>query len=83
MMKHRKRMRAVAVVATATLGIVVGPAAADGLEPANGQLPGDSSIPFWPHETGVLYGTAETFVDMQADGSYYDASIGHRVFNAE
>lgn len=45
-------------------------------------LPGDSSVPFWPHETGALMGTSETFVDMRADGSYYDPSVGRRVFVA-
>lgn len=83
MKSHWSRMRIATVVAAATLGIVVGPAAADGSEPASGQLPGDSAVPFWPHETGVVFGTAETFVDMRADGSYYDASSGHRVFIAE
>jgi hypothetical protein len=72
------RTRVVTVVACAALG-VVGPAAADGTE--NENLPGDNnSVPFWPHETGALMGTSETFVDMQSDGSYYDASVGRRVF---
>ena len=42
-------------------------------------LPGDTSVPFWPHETGVLVGTSETFADMHEDGSYYDPSLGRRV----
>ena len=81
-MKWRNnRTRLVTVVAFAALGVVVGPAAADGGDPASENLPGDNnSVPFWPHETGALMGTSETFVDMQADGSYYDASVGRRVF---
>ena len=74
------KTRVVTVVAVAMLG-VVGPAAADGTEPASENLPGDdTSVPFWPHETGALMGTSETFIDMQEDGSYYDASAGRRVF---
>ena len=78
-MKWRNtRKRIVTVAAFAALG-VVGPAAADGAE--NENLPGDNnSVPFWPHETGALMGTSETFVDMQEDGSYFDASAGRRVF---
>jgi hypothetical protein len=30
--------------------------------------------------TGALGGTSETFVDVQGDGSYFDPSLGHRVF---
>jgi hypothetical protein len=30
----------------------------------------------------VLVGTSETFVDMRADGSYYDPSLGRRVGGA-
>ena len=44
-------------------------------------LPGDASVPFWPHETGALAGTSETFADMRADGSYIDPSLGRRVAN--
>lgn len=79
-MKRRNTKRLVTVLACAALGVVA-PAAADGTEPASENLPGDNnSVPFWPHETGALMGTSETFVDMQADGSYYDASAGRRVF---
>jgi hypothetical protein len=43
-------------------------------------LPGDTGgQPFWPHETGVLVGTSETFADVRADGSYFDPSLGRRV----
>jgi hypothetical protein len=30
--------------------------------------------------TGALGGTSETFVDVQANGSYFDPSLGRRVF---
>jgi hypothetical protein len=42
-------------------------------------LPGDASVPFWPHETGALVGTSETYAGMRADGSYIDPSLGRRV----
>lgn len=42
-------------------------------------VPGDASVPFWPHETGALVGTSETFADMGADGSYVDPALGRRV----
>lgn len=42
-------------------------------------LPGDSAVPFWPHETGALVGTSETYADLRDDGSYYDPSLGRRV----
>jgi hypothetical protein len=71
------KTRVITVLACAALG-VVGPAAA---EPADESLPGDdNSVPFWPHETGALMGTSETFVDMKDDGSYYDPGVGRRVF---
>jgi hypothetical protein len=59
-------------------GMVSGSSAAEGVTPAS-DLPGDSSVGFWPHETGALLGTSETYVDMRADGSYYDPSVGRRV----
>jgi hypothetical protein len=75
MQSRPTKMRIVAVVASvAALGVVTGAAGAPSEE-----LPGDRSIPFWPHETGALVGTSETFLDVHADGSYYDPSIGHRV----
>ena len=46
---------------------------------AQASLPGDSAVRFWPHETGALMGSSETFVDVGKDGSYYDPSIGRRV----
>jgi hypothetical protein len=33
----------------------------------------------WPHQTGVVAGTSETFTNMREDGSYYDPSLGRRV----
>jgi hypothetical protein len=79
MQSHTKRTRVVSAVAgLAMLAVVAGPAAADEVAPA-GELPGDSSIPFWPHETGALVGTSETYVDLRDDGSYFDPSIGRRV----
>jgi hypothetical protein len=67
-------------VAAAALAFAVVPASAD--RPAadgSGPLPGDTPIPFWPHETGVNVGTSETFTDLRADGSYHDPSLGRRV----
>lgn len=78
--KHHGRWQAVWEQATAIGGFP--PAGADG--PASGLnhdvLPGDTAVPFWPHETGALAGTSETFVDMRADGSYLDLSLGRRVW---
>jgi len=88
MQKRSNRRPIVAAVASISLAIVVSPAAAVGSEVASRHasvstesegLPGDGSVPFWPHETGALVGTSETFVDLTADGSYYDPSIGRRV----
>jgi hypothetical protein len=49
---------------------------------ATATLPGDSAVPFWPHETGVSVGTSETYIDVREDGSYLDPGIGRRVFLA-
>jgi hypothetical protein len=79
---HTRSKRAIVGTAFACLvgfGIVSASSAADGVAPANNDVPGDSSVPFWPHETGALVGTSETYVDVHADGSYFDPSIGHRV----
>jgi hypothetical protein len=62
------------LASVAAFGVLAGAPGA-----TNDDLPGDRSVPFWPHETGALMGTSETFVDMQEDGSYYDASAGRRV----
>jgi hypothetical protein len=94
MQKRSNRTTIVAAVASMALVIMVSPAAAvdtdvashhNSLSTESGVLPGDGSVPFWPHETGALVGTSETFIDLSADGSYYDPSIGRRVFttNAE
>jgi hypothetical protein len=82
MQKRSNTTKIVAAVASMTLAIVVSPAAAVGIDDG---LHGDSSVPFWPHETGALIGTSETFIDVRADGSYYDPSSGRRVVptNAE
>jgi hypothetical protein len=45
-------------------------------------LPGDSPVPFWPHETGARVGTSETYLNVREDGSYFDLGIGRRVFVA-
>jgi hypothetical protein len=78
--------RVAAICAAIGLGLIIGPAAplaatGDGDGPA-GTLPGDTAIPFWPHETGALVGTSETFVDVRADGSYFDPSVGRRIAGA-
>ena len=47
-------------------------------------VPGDAGgQPFWPHETGVLVGTSETFADVRVDGSYFDPSQGHRISTSD
>jgi hypothetical protein len=82
MQRHTTTSRLAAVGAAIAVTLVVGlaPAAgAAGSGAAPGTLPGETDTPFWPHETGVLVGTSETFVDMRADGSYYDPSLGRRV----
>ena len=89
MQKRSNRTPIVVAVASMALAIVVSPAAAVGIDVASHNaplstesevLPGDGSVPFWPHETGALVGTSETFINLGADGSYYDPSIGRRVF---
>jgi hypothetical protein len=77
------RRRAIAAVAALALiggsaGAVTFAATRDA-SPASGTMPDRTRAPFWPHETGALAGTAETYVDMRADGSYYDPSLGRRV----
>jgi hypothetical protein len=88
MQKRSNRTPIAAAVASMALAIVVSPTAAAGSDVASHHasvstesdvLPGDGSVPFWPHETGALVGTSETFIDLRADGSYYDPSIGRRV----
>ena len=78
MSKSSRNARLAAAVAAVTALVVAGPA---GSRPSGDtDLPGDRSVPFWPFETGVLVGTSETFVDVRDDGSYFDPSIGERVF---
>ena len=76
MQKRSNRTKLVGAVASMGLAIVVSPAAAVNMDDG---LQGDSSVPFWPHETGALVGTSETFIDVRADGSYFDPSVGRRV----
>jgi len=79
MSTRRKRTLIVTAVACFVgCGVASGSTAADGLAPSN-DGPGDTAVPFWPHETGALVGTSETYLDVRADGSYFDPSIGHRV----
>ena len=76
MQRRTHRTKIVVIAASTALAIVVSPAAAVGNDDG---LHGDGSVPFWPHETGALVGTSETFIDVRADGSYFDPSIGRRV----
>jgi hypothetical protein len=88
---HTGRVRLAAAGAIAALGVipamsgaaVAGSATASlplqNSTTATTTLPGDSSVPFWPYETGVAVGTSETYVDVRADGSYLDPGIGLRV----
>jgi hypothetical protein len=77
-----KRRRAV-IVAIAALGLVgAGGVAVTGdasAVHATETRVGDTSVPVAPYETVALPGTSETYVDMWADGSYYDPSLGRRV----
>jgi hypothetical protein len=75
---------AVLAVITAVSGAAVPGNAAPSLPRADPftartTLPGDSPVPSWPYETGALVGTSETYVDVRADGSYFDLGIGRRV----
>ena len=76
------RTRSVAVSAIAVLGLVAGGLAVTGdgsaLSPTQ-PVKSDVPVGSWPYQTGALAGTAETFVDMRGDGSYYDASLGRRI----
>lgn len=63
------------LIMTALLVVLAGASSSS----AGGTLPGDTGTAFWPHETGVLVGTSETYVDVREDGSYFDPSIQRRV----
>ena len=76
MQKRTHRTKIVAAAASTALAILVSPAAGVGNDDG---LHGDNSVAFWPHETGALVGTSETFIDVRADGSYFDPSVGRRV----
>lgn len=79
-MSTRTKRTLVATLAASlvSFGVASGSTASDGIAP-NENLPGDNAVPFWPHETGALLGTSETYIDVRADGSYFDPSIGRRV----
>ena len=71
------KIRLAATVSITAIGLVA---------MVGGAMTGDASAlsptqprPFWPHETGALAGTSETYVDMREDGSYYDPSLGRRL----
>jgi hypothetical protein len=70
------KMRLFILCATMATAVGVLPAS------AGGTLPGDTSTAFWPYETGVAMGTSETYVEVRADGSYYDPSLQRRVGRA-
>ena len=48
---------------------------------ASGAGAGTSVVP--PNTSGAVGGTSETFLDVRADGTYYDPSLGRRVFIAD
>ena len=76
--RSKRTLIVTAVACFVGCGVASGSTAADGVAP-NENLPGDHAVPFWPHETGALVGTSETYVDVHADGSYFDPSISRRV----
>ena len=76
--RSNRTLVATLVASVVAFGVASGSTAADGVAP-NENLPGDNAVPFWPHETGALVGTSETYVDVHADGSYFDPSISRRV----
>jgi hypothetical protein len=73
MQGHTTKRRLAVMGAITALVLVAGAPA------STGALPGDTAVPFWPHETGTLVGTSETFMDVWEDGSYYDPGLGWRV----
>jgi hypothetical protein len=82
MQGHNTSRHVITIAAAIVLGLAVGLAPATGAAGAGPAVSADTSVPFWPHETGALAGTSETFVEMRADGSYYDPSLGRRVARA-
>jgi hypothetical protein len=74
---RRRIITAVATLAVVASGLAI---AGDGLG-RTPVPPGKSNVPngSWPHQTGVVAGTSETFTNMREDGSYYDPSLGRRV----
>jgi hypothetical protein len=85
MIGNQKPIALTAIVLITALVATLASAGSAAQAPPTGTevLPGDSSVPFWPHETGVLVGTSETFADMREDGSYYDPSLDRRVLPNE
>jgi hypothetical protein len=82
---HTRSVRTRVTLALACLTALVagsGASAERALSADANELPGDAPVPFWPYETGALMGTSETYVDVHADGSYFDPSIGRRVVAA-
>jgi hypothetical protein len=74
----RKRRRA-AIVAIVALGLV----GTVGVGVTGDASARNATVTNWPYQTGSLGGTSETYVDMADDGSYYDPSLGERVFVAK
>jgi hypothetical protein len=80
----KSRSRAIAAAAALALVAAVLAITGDGsalspTKPPKLDVPAGS----WPHETGALGGTSETFMDMRDDDSYYDPSLGRRVSRGE
>lgn len=68
------------VAAIALAAVLASLAVPELLVAADDLLPGDTPVaPSWQSQLGTPRGTSETFLDMHADGSYYDPSIGRRV----
>lgn len=76
--RSKRTLIVTAVACFVGCGVASGSTAADGVAPSS-DVPGDTAVPFWPHETGALVGTSETYLDVRADGSYFDPSVGRRV----
>jgi len=73
MQRHTTKSRLAVIGAITALGLAA--SAPAGTAPP----PGDTTVAFWPYETGALVGTSETYVDVREDGSYYDPEVGRRV----
>ena len=71
----KSRLAAIAAIAALGLVATIGVAVTDDASALSPTPP----AAFWPHETGTLAGTSETYIDMREDGSYVDPSLGRRV----